>query len=110
MKNKEYQTQGLTIYQKMQNGEQLTKEDMQEIKRILQDPLQEFCKREAPFRLCEFHNKAEDEVNEDLLGEVADIIRDVIDNSEQLYDDIDSNIRAKALKELKNKDKKNNLF
>lgn len=90
---KDYQTNGEKVYQKLQNGKKLTKEDLETIKIVLNDPLQEFCRREAPFRLTEFHNVSkETEVDEILLENVTETIRDSIDGCEKLYDDMDSDI------------------
>ena len=41
---------------------------------------------------------------------IKDIVNELLAQAFKDLDNIDSNIRAKALKELKNKDKKNNLF
>ena len=44
------------IIEKFENEEhtELTSDEVEYIKRVLLDPLQEFCRREAPFRLKEY--------------------------------------------------------
>lgn len=88
-----YLTEGEKILNKIDSGEELTVEDMENLRLILCDPLQEFCRREASFRLTEFHGLKNKDLTEDLLEETAETIRDVIDESEFLYDSIDSAIR-----------------
>lgn len=101
MKYEDYKTEGELVYQKLKEGKTLTEKDLEIIKTVLHDPLQEFCKREAPFRLCDFFAMAKHEVDEGLLGKVENTIRNVIDCSEGLYDDIDSEIGAVLEKEEK---------
>ena len=96
---KDYQTNGEKVYQKLQNGKSLTKEDLETIKIVLNDPLQEFCRREAPFRLTKYHGVSKKaKVDEILLENVTETIRDNIDGCERLYDDMDSEIE-KSLEE-----------
>lgn len=99
MKYKEYQTKGQLIYQKLFIGEELTEEEKKELMLILQDPLEEFCKREAPFRLYEFFGKSEEEVDEDLLEKVEEEIRNTIDYDSDIYDRMDTAIREVLSKE-----------
>jgi hypothetical protein len=99
MKYEDYRTEGEIVYQKLKEGEALTEKDLEVIKTVLYNPLQEFCKREAPFRLCDLFAMAKHEVDEGLLGEVEDTIRNVIDCHVGLYDDIDSEIGAVLEKE-----------
>ena len=98
MKYKDFQTKGQLVYQKMQNHELLTQEDLEIIQMIVLDPLMEFVRREALFRLVYIFGMGNEEVNEDLLEEVEETISDAIDESWYLYDDIDERI-AKVLKE-----------
>jgi len=55
------------------------------------DYLQEFCKEEAPFRLREYFGLSDEKI-EEFSGEVEEIIRDTIDNCEELYDSMDDRI------------------
>lgn len=57
------------------------------------DPLQDFCNEEAPFRLQEIHNVPKEQITEQMIEDVAQIIRDSIDYNEVLYDDMDYDIR-----------------
>ena len=56
------------------------------------DYLQEFCKEEAPFRLREYFNLSDEKI-EEYSGEVEEIIRDTIDNCDELYEAMDDRIR-----------------
>lgn len=80
------------VTQKLLNGEKLTEEELVYTAGVLIDPLQEFCKREAAFRLRSMFN-LDDKSAELIEGEVEDAIRDIIDENEDLYDTIDSKIR-----------------
>ena len=93
MKYREYSTKGQLVLQKLLENKPLTEEDRRVILRVMMDPLQEFVKREAPFRLCEILRMENQEVNEETLDKAETIIRDVIDNCEALYDCIDDDLR-----------------
>ena len=56
------------------------------------DYLQEFCKEQAPYRLREYFNLSDEKI-EEYSGEVEEVIRDIIDNYDNLYDAIDDRIR-----------------
>ncbi len=98
MKYKDFQTKGELVCKKMLNHEPLTPEDLEVIQIVMLDPLQEFVRREAPFRLVNMFDLGDEEVNEDLLEEAEKTIRDVIDENEGLYKDIDEKIEE-ALEE-----------
>lgn len=87
-----YRTKGELVSKKIQNDEPLTKEDKQIIKEVMQNPLQEFIRREAPFRLTDIFGLSEEEIDEDLLEKTEEAIRYVIDCDEDLYDSIDRKI------------------
>ena len=93
MKYSEYETKGLLVLKKLEKGEMLTEEDRDTILDVMTDPLGEFVKREAPFRLCEILNMENQEVDEETLDKAEIIIRDGIDNCEALYDRIDDDLR-----------------
>lgn len=93
MKYSEYSTEGQLVLQKLLKNEPLTEEDKRVILGVMMDPLEEFVKREAPFRLCEILKMEDQEVNEETLGKAEEIIRDVIDNCEALYDCIDNELK-----------------
>lgn len=93
MKYREYSTEGQLVLQKLLENKPLTEEDRRVILRVMMDPLQEFVKREAPFRLCEILRMENQEVDEETLDKAETIIRDVIDNCEALYDCIDDDLR-----------------
>lgn len=100
MKYREYSTEGQLVLQKLLENKPLTEEDRRVILRVMMDPLQEFVKREAPFRFCDIFGMEDQEVNEETLEKAETVIRDVIDNCESLYDLIDSELRYE-LSELK---------
>ena len=83
MKYCEYETEGEKVFRKMRYKEPLTEDDLRVIQQILQDPLQEFCKREAPFRLTEFFGIANEEVDQNVLKRTEEVIRGTIDNDEE---------------------------
>lgn len=93
MKYSEYSTEGQLVLQKLLENKPLTEEDRRVILWVMMDPLQEFVKREAPFRLCEILKMEDQEVDEETLDKAETIIRDVIDNCEALYDCIDNDLR-----------------
>lgn len=93
MKYREYSTEGQLVLQKLLENKPLTEEDRRVILKVMMDPLQEFVKREAPFRLCEILRMENQEVDEETLDKAETIIRDVIDNCEALYDCIDDDLR-----------------
>ena len=93
MKYREYSTEGQLVLQKLLENKPLTEEDRRVILWVMMDPLQEFVKREAPFRLCEILRMEDQEVDEETLDKAEIIIRDVIDNCEALYDCIDDDLR-----------------
>ena len=93
MKYSEYETEGQLVLKKLLKNEPLTEEDKRIIVKVMMDPLQEFVKREAPFRLCEILNMENQEVNEETLDRAEEIIRDGIDNCEALYDCIDYGLK-----------------
>ena len=100
MKYRDFQTKGQLVCKKMLNHESLTLEDLEVVQMVMLDPLQEFVRREAPFRLINIFNLGNEEVDTDLLEEVEETIRDVIDEKECLYDDLDKEI-GKILEEEK---------
>lgn len=60
------------------------------------DTLGVFCKNEAEFRLREFfftNGRDAARITPEMTVRVAEIIRNVLDNSEALYDEIDSDIQ-----------------
>ena len=93
MKYSEYSTEGQLVLKKLLKNEPLTEEDKCIIVKVMMDPLGEFVKREAPFRLCEILKMEDQEVDEGTLGKAEEIIRDGIDNCEALYDRIDDDLR-----------------
>lgn len=93
MKYREYSTEGQLVLQKLLENKPLTEEDRRVILWVMMDPLQEFVKREAPFRLCEILKMEDQEVDEETLDKAETIIRDVIDNCEALYDCIDNDLK-----------------
>lgn len=93
MKYGEYETEGQLVLKKLLKNEPLTEEDGHVILKVMMDPLGEFVKREAPFRLCEILNMENQEVDEGTLDKAEIIIRDGIDNCEALYDRIDDDLR-----------------
>ena len=93
MKYREYSTEGQLVLQKLLENKPLTEEDRRVILWVMMDPLQEFVKREAPFRLCEILKMEDQEVDEETLDKAETIIKDVIDNCETLYDCIDNDLR-----------------
>lgn len=80
------------IQKKLRAHEALTDEEIQEVCSAVEDPLGEFCLREGVFRLIEILN-VNPEVAEKHVWESAEIIRDIIDYSEYIYDDMDSKLR-----------------
>ena len=62
------------------------------------DVLEAFCRNEASFRLNEYFGIAPENQTEDLICDVKDEIKSVIDNHSILYDDIDCAI-SKLLRE-----------
>lgn len=101
MKYKEYLTEGQIISQKLARHEKLSEEEMQIVTQVMMDPLGEFIKREAPFRLCEILKMDDQEVDEDTLGKAEEIIRDAIDFCEDLYDRMDDDLRYELLEDSK---------
>ena len=91
-KIKDLRTDAEKVLDKIAAGKKLNKDDIGFVREVLEDPLQEFCKRESKFRLCSFFNRGE-EADEVLVDEVTDIIRDTIDSSANLYREVDSNIQ-----------------
>lgn len=57
------------------------------------DFLDEFCVDEAKHRLVNIFEIPEDQITEDLLGDTYEVIRDIMDNDENLYDTMDDKIR-----------------
>ena len=53
------------------------------------DILEAFCRNEASFRLNEYFGIAPENQTEDLICDVKDKIKNIIDNHAMLYDDID---------------------
>ena len=73
------------------NDETTYKVEIQENSFEPEDPLQLFCSREAKFRLDEYFHLDKKTIEEN-FDDVSGIIRDVIDEDADLYDDIDSKI------------------
>ena len=97
MKYGDYQTKGQIVSQKIQNNQQLSDEDKKIIAQVMMDPLGEFIKREAPFRICEILKMEDQEVDEDTLYKAEEIIRAAIDFCEDLYDRMDDDLRYELL-------------
>ena len=76
------------ISRKIKEGIPLMSEEIAYVCRVLRDPLDEFCLREGTYRLVEMHDLSAEEANS-LENEAAEVVRDVIDYTERLYDDID---------------------
>lgn len=88
--NKETMIQ--TIINKINTNIKLNKTEKQYIANVLMDPLQEFCAREAIFRLKKIMN-IDDKLVLKLSLKATETIRDVIDYDENLYDSIDNELR-----------------
>lgn len=97
MKYGDYQTKGQIVSQKIQKNQQLSDEDKKIIAQVMMDPLGEFIKREAPFRICEILKMEDQEVDEDTLDKAEEIIRDAIDFCDDLYDRMDDDLRYELL-------------
>lgn len=79
------------IIEKIKHGSPLSDFEKQYVTETLTDPLEEFCMREGTFRLIEILDVNPTEAT-DMEDEAAEIIRDSIDYSEQLYDDMDGEL------------------
>lgn len=91
-----------SISRKIREGMPLTAEEVGYVCGVLCDPLDEFCVREGTYRLVEMHNMPVEQANE-LEDAAACVIRDVIDYSETLYDDIDRDLETMILEKTQGK-------
>lgn len=82
-----------SIREKLVNRVALTEEEIDYVCGVINDPLEEFCVREGTYRLVEMHNLSAEEANS-LEDAAAEVVRDTIDYSETLYDDIDRDLES----------------
>lgn len=80
------------IVEKIKNHKSLDDKEIEYVSNVLSDPLQEFCNREGTFRLVEIFDISPEKANK-LEDQASEIIRDCIDCSERLYDQMDDSLR-----------------